>query len=92
MNEYVRDLLVDAEVFELENVQPDQEGNVPEGTIKKDEYNYKLNDRNLNEDEIKLALLAKQTLYIKTIKNIAIYFLVFSITGIICALLLNFYN
>jgi hypothetical protein len=80
---FLIDLLVDAGIYDLEVIHPDQEGNVSEGTIVKDGYNYRLNDKGLTDEEIRTSLLAKQTIYIRTIKNIAIYFLVFSIIGVL---------
>lgn len=64
---FLIDLLVDAGIYDLEVVHPDQEGNVPEGTIEKDGYNYRLDDKGLTDDDVRTSLLAKQTIYIRTI-------------------------
>lgn len=72
MSDYLKGLLVDTEVFTSEFVKPDQDGNLPEGTFKKDGYDYILTNQDLTNDEIKIALLAKQTLFLKGIKRTAL--------------------
>ncbi|MDF2844781.1 MAG: hypothetical protein K0R00_3207 [Herbinix sp.] len=69
MNDEIKGLLVDTEVFTSEFVKPDQDGNLPEGTFKKDGYDYILTSKEFTNDEIKIALLAKQTLFLKSIKR-----------------------
>ena len=48
---------------------------------------FKVETNNMSRDDIMIALLAKQTLYVKTIRNIIVGTVTFSI---ICALLLYF--
>jgi len=73
MNQYVRDLLIDIDIYDTESVQ-DTSKYSPDELIQKDGYNYILNDRGLTPDEIKIALLAKQIKFMKTIKNIILFY------------------
>lgn len=52
-----------------------------ERRINIDGYTYGIEDKESNE--IKLTLLAKQTLHLKTIRNIAIFFLIMWLIGTI---------
>lgn len=48
---------------------------------------YKVETNNLQTEDVIIALLAKQTLYFKTIKNVICFFCFISILGIILTLL-----
>lgn len=52
----------------------------PERILSFDGYTYLLEDK--TDEEIKITLLAKQTLHLKTIKNIVIFFLVMWLIGV----------
>lgn len=59
----------------------------------KDEYsgkNYKIETNDMSKEDIIIALLAKQTLYIKTIKNIIKFTFIVSIISIIIILMSMF--
>ncbi len=59
----------------------------------KDEYsgkNYKIETNDMAKEDIIIALLAKQTLYIKTIKNIIKFTFIVSIISIIIILMSMF--
>lgn len=85
----VKELVSNAELFHMELVTPDAEGNIPSGAEQyRDGYYYILHDNGLTDDEVKIGLLAKQTLYLKTIKNILVFSLVMWILGIIAGIIL----
>lgn len=91
MNKYLRDMLVDLEVYELEVIKiVEVEEHAPEDVIKKDGYNYILNDKGLTPEEVNTALLAKQTKFIRTIKNIALFYFWGSIAAAVIYLIYFF--
>lgn len=51
----------------------------PERILSFDGYTYLLEDK--TDEEIKITLLAKQTLYLKTIRNIIIFFFIMWLIG-----------
>lgn len=76
-------LLMNLGIFK--NKQLDKNLNIDDDTHFTDAYN-KTNEiitNELNENQVKIALLAKQTEYLKTIKNILLFFFaVFVCSGI----------
>lgn len=44
---------------------------------------YKIETDNMTNEEVIISLLAKQTLYIKTIKNITVFILILTLLGIV---------
>jgi len=81
-SKYVKNLVASTGVYNLNSVVSDNEGNFPPGEIiKKDGYNYMLDEKGLTDEEVNTALLAKQTNYLKTIKNIAVFYLIAGLTS-----------
>lgn len=80
MNQFVKDMLIDQKIYDLEFVQ-DTSKYDPEELIQMDGYNYKFNDRGLTSDEVKIALLAKQNKTLLAIKNILMFYLCCSLTA-----------
>ena len=58
----------------------DEDKYPPERILSFDGYTYLLEDS--TDEEVKITLLAKQTLHLKTIKNIVIFFLVMWLIGV----------
>lgn len=68
-------LLSDNDVYKLKFVKKDEEPS--EGDIiTKDGYKYIVDTDGIPDEEVNTILLAKQTLHLKTIKNILLFFLV----------------
>lgn len=82
MNKATRnDLLAKTKVLNLEQLSySDVKDYPPERIVEIKELPYLLEE--VENEDIKIRLLAKQTLHLKTIKNIVIFFLVMWLTGV----------
>ena len=87
MKSLITKTLLDAnEVYSLDFIKNNEE--LPEGDIvTKDGYKYFVDTKGIPDEEINTVLLAKQTLHLKTIKNILVFFFV---TWIISALIIAY--
>lgn len=87
-NEELYKLLIDSGIYTKTDVE---ETKIFEYDIVIEDHDtnkkFKVETNNMSRDDIMIALLAKQTLYVKTIRNIIVGTVTFSI---ICALLLYF--
>lgn len=77
----ITELLIKSEVISYKCIEPEEVKNhPPESVIEINEYAYTFEDR--TDNEINMLLNAKQTLHLKTIKNIVIFFLVMWLIGV----------
>lgn len=73
-------LLIKADALDARYVEPTEiKKYSPEQLIEIDGYAYVVEDK--TDDEITTTLLAKQTIYLKTIRNIIIFFFVMWLIG-----------
>lgn len=87
MNKHLRKLLYEAGIYELEYVPEGKLKDYPQDKIiKKDGFYYFIEAKDMTEDELKIALLAKQVKHINTIKRILLFYFVCSL--IVAALFL----
>lgn len=87
-NDVLRNLIIKAGILETSYVEPEKVKEYPEDKIiKENGYHYYVNDYNMTYEEFKLALLAKQTIYLKTIKNIIVFNLVASLIAALLVLI-----
>ncbi len=83
----LRDLLLKAGVLEKKFIEAGEVEKYPKEKIVKEEgYHYLITE--MTNEEIKLALLAKQTIHQKTIKNIVVFNLVTSIVAVVLVLIM----
>lgn len=76
-----------AEIFKSDHVKKAEMKNYPpEKIIKDDIYHYVVEDYGMTDDEVKIALLAKQVINTRTIKNIVVFNFVISILLAILAI------
>lgn len=79
-------LLNDNDIYKLEFIKKDAE--LPEGdVITNDGYKYVVDTKGIPDEEINTILLAKQTLHLRSIKNILVFFFM---TWIISALIIAY--
>jgi hypothetical protein len=81
MSKYLKNMLVNLKIYELELVG-DRSKYSPDEIIEKTGYYYKINDKNLTPKEINTAILAKQASFLKTIKNIALFYFCLTVSVI----------
>ncbi len=89
--EELYNLLLDNKIYF--KVDEDETKVFENDVVIKDEYsgkNYKIETNDMSKEDIIIALLAKQTLYIKTIKNIIKFTFIVSIISIIIILMSMF--
>lgn len=80
MNGKLKELLLDAGVFSRYGLTKEEASQIPEGELHHDEGGeYYIHNEGLTNEEINTMLLAKQTLNIKTIKNILVFYLIVSL-------------
>ena len=80
--------LVKCKIFNAIDIEKDDEKVFENDIIVNSEYanvnkKYKIENNNMTNEEVIIALLAKQTLYIKTIKNVIIFIGVLAFLSII---------
>ena len=86
-NSMLKTLLCSAEIFKSDHIKKAEVKNYPPEKIMKDEvYHYVVEDYGLTDEEIKIALLAKQVIYTKTIRNVVVASLVISLALAILAI------
>ena len=82
------DLLADTGVIKKDFVKVEDITNEIKDTITvMDGYNYIFDNEGMTNEELKLALLAKQTNYIKSIKSMVTFFVVLAIASFILSLI-----
>ncbi len=86
----LRDLLLKAGVLEKKFIEAGEVEKYPKENIIKEDggFHYFIDDHEMTNEEIKLALLAKQTVHQKTIKNIVVFNLVTSIVAVVLILIM----
>lgn len=86
-NNMLKTLLCNAGIFKSDHVKKAEVKNYPpEKIIKDDIYHYVVEDYGMTDDEVKIALLAKQVIYTKTIRNVVVASLVISLALAILAI------
>lgn len=87
-NKYLTKLLCDAGVYSTEFIPNEKLKNYnKEDLIKESGYNYIVDTQDLKGSETMLAFLAKQTIHLKTIKNIMIAGVVVAVTSFVLILI-----
>ena len=84
MNQHLKDMLLKLDVFKRFDVPQEQVDQIKPEELRRDVDSGKffvIYDDGLTPEEIKTMLLAKQTMYIKTIKNIALFYFIISLLG-----------
>jgi len=77
MNKYIEGMLIDLEIFNRKYVEA-----LENSDESKKIYKCIIDDNGLAPDEIHTALLAKQAMFLRTIKNILLFFLWLTLIGI----------
>lgn len=86
-NDMVKTLLCNAEIYKSTFVAKENVGkHPPDKIIKDDDYHYLVDDYGLTDAEVIIALLAKQAIYTKTIRNVVVASLVISLALAILAI------
>ncbi len=84
MNKELKSLISKTGIFEKHFIGPGEENSAPEDNIiKQDGYTYVIEDKGMTDEEVKIALLTKQTINTQTIKNTVVFGLVISIISVI---------
>ena len=86
MNKYIKEMLVELKIFDSQFVK-DPKDIDSEKVLRITGYDYIIDDKGLSQEEINTALLAKQTKFLRTIKNIALFYFWITIIGMIAYLL-----
>lgn len=79
-------MLVELKIFDSQFVK-DPKDIDSEKVLRITGYDYIIDDKGLSQEEINTALLAKQTKFLRTIKNIALFYFWVTIIGMIAYLL-----
>lgn len=83
----VKLMLENLEILESEYVSQDEINSYPEDFVfQKNGSTYHWKDSDLNEEDIRIAIMAKQALYVRTIKNTVVFIFVLWIIGILFAI------
>jgi hypothetical protein len=70
MNNKLKYLITETGIFEKRLIKPEERATVSEDNIiKLGVYTYIIDDKGMTNEDVKIALMAKQTLNIKAIKN-----------------------
>ena len=81
MDKYIKEMLVELKIFDSQFVKNLSEAD-QDKVLRIGGYNYIIDDKGLTPEEINTALLAKQTKFLRTIKNIALFYFWITIIGI----------
>lgn len=81
-NTYVKELISQAGVYKSEVIAPNDTDKYQKEEVQViDGCHCHISDNDIPDEEVNTALLAKQTSYLKTIKNILLFFLIIWLLG-----------
>jgi len=86
MNKYIKEILVELKIYDSKITKNPKEAD-PEKVLRIGADYHIIDEKGLTPEEINMLLLAKQTKFIRTIKNIALFYFWITIIGMIAYLL-----